>query len=386
MPNAAGTPIRPARRVSNRTQLVLHVKAGGRCEFDGCNRYLLEHDPTGTAGNFAEIAHIYAFAVDGPRGAGPGRPREVDELSNLMLLCQPCHKLVDDNPDRYPVDVLRRFKHEQEERVLLLTAMGPNRRTVALILTARVADQRAELTLDDMQRAAAPRYLSQREVVKIDLNSIADSHGDHYWRIGQEAIDKRVAHVLEKPFESAPAKHLSVFALGPIPLLVYMGTRLSTKVPTAIYQRHRDTEDWTWKEAGDPVSYETRTIRQGTTPDAVALVLSLSGSVLLADLPAEIDETFTVYEITLVDRDPTPLLLNLADDLVRFSAHYASALRAIRAKHPRLEAIHLFPAVPAPVAVSIGRDILPKVDPVLRVYDFDKREGGFAFALEANRR
>ena len=46
--------------------------------------------------------------------------------------------------------------------------------------------------------------------------------------------------------------------------------------------------------------------------------------------------------------------------------------------------IHLFPAVPAPVAVFCGREILPKVDPKLVVYDFDKRQGGFTPIIEVN--
>jgi hypothetical protein len=28
-------------------------------------------------------------------------------------------------------------------------------------------------------------------------------------------------------------------------------TRLSNKIPTDLFQRHRDTENWTWKTHGD---------------------------------------------------------------------------------------------------------------------------------------
>ena len=51
----------PSRSIPKRTSLFLYVQAGGRCEFDGCNKYLLEHYPTETVGNFAEQAHIWAF-------------------------------------------------------------------------------------------------------------------------------------------------------------------------------------------------------------------------------------------------------------------------------------------------------------------------------------
>jgi len=58
----------PARSVPARTRLLLYVRAGGRCQFDGCNRYLLEHHLTKAEGNFAQIAHIWAFSEHGARG------------------------------------------------------------------------------------------------------------------------------------------------------------------------------------------------------------------------------------------------------------------------------------------------------------------------------
>ena len=53
------------------------------------------------------------------------------------------------------------------------------------------------------------------------------------------------------------------------------------------------------------------------------------------------------------------------------------------AKEPvPLDTIDLFPAVPAPIAVLCGRELLPKVHPKLRVYDNDRDAGGFTFKLE----
>lgn len=69
---------KPSRAIPPKTSLFLYVQAGGRCEFDGCNKYLLEHYPTEMIGNFAEKAHIWAFSEDGPRGNSSSRP---DDLS-----------------------------------------------------------------------------------------------------------------------------------------------------------------------------------------------------------------------------------------------------------------------------------------------------------------
>jgi HNH endonuclease len=95
------SPVRQVRAIPPLVRLFLFVQAGGRCEFDGCNKYLLEHHVTLREGNFAEVAHIVAFQPEGPRGRAGQRPREINNVGNLMLLCPDCHKVIDDHPERY---------------------------------------------------------------------------------------------------------------------------------------------------------------------------------------------------------------------------------------------------------------------------------------------
>ena len=78
------------------------------------------------------------------------------------------------------------------------------------------------------------------------------------------------------------------------------------------------------------------------------------------------------------------MLLRQREDLTRFKDAYQAALRTIARECGQCDTIHLFPAVPAPVAVFCGREILPKVDPKLVVYDNDKRQGGFIPMIEVN--
>lgn len=167
---------RPGRDVSDKTRLFLYVRAGGRCEFDGCPRYLLEHYPTFMPGIFAQMAHIWAFSPDGPRGHEGIGPADLNHISNLILLCHPCHRLVDEHPDRYPVTVLREFKRAHEDRVFMLTGINPGRHTVALRMTANIGNHAVEISHAEMQMqaAVAPRYFSPREVVDVDLTTIAD--------------------------------------------------------------------------------------------------------------------------------------------------------------------------------------------------------------------
>lgn len=381
-----GSPLRkPASRdIKPKTRLFLFVRAAGRCEFDGCNRNLLEHYPTFTPGIFAQMAHIWAFSATGPRGHEGVDPGELNHISNLILLCPACHKLVDQDPDRYPVSVLREFKRAHEDRVHMLAETKPDRETLALRFIANIADHAIEVSHAEMQEAAAPRYFNPREVLDIDLTAIADRASPAYWSLASSEIARRLSGLHSRPREDGPVSHISVFALAPIPLLVFLGSQLSNKVATSFFQRHRDTQSWKWKTGPQTAEFSWVRLRQGNDAKSVAVMYSLSGRIHQSDLPGSIDERFSVYELSLSSEPPNPRFLNTESDLGAFRAAHSDAIRALIASHEGLERLYVFPAVPAPVAVSMGWELLPKRDPSLLIFDSDKKQGGFQPTLEVN--
>ena len=130
------------------------------------------------------------------------------------------------------------------------------------------------------------------------------------------------------------------------------------------------------------VRYQLHTARKGTASDRVALVLSLSASLNLLTLPAHVDDTFTVYEITLEGQIPSPLFLRRKQDLEGFRTIYHEVLAEILRDHGNIASIDVFPAVPAPIAVLCGYELFPKVSPRLRIFDNDRRKDGWSFTLE----
>jgi len=370
-----------ARHLKPLPRILLFVRAGGRCEFDGCNRYLLEHHLTLTEGNFAEIAHVIAFKPDGPRGREGTRPEDINEVNNLMLLCPHCHKLIDDYPQRYTRKTLEEYKVRHERRIHHVTDLGPERGTSVVVFKAPIGGETVAIPFDQIVEATSPRYPRSRDGVVIDLTQIADE-GRAFTGASTHTIQQRVRRLFEPGGEIEKSQHVSLFALGPIPLLVFLGRQLSNKVPSDLYQRHRDTEDWTWKTTGKPVRYALRKLRSGQSGNAVGLVLSLSGAIRLTDLPGAVRQDSSVYELTLDGPTPKPTYLRLRQDLENFRSAYQEALGTIVRDHGLLKTIDLFPAVPPPVAVLCGRELLPKVHPGLRVFDYDKRKGGFTFQLE----
>jgi hypothetical protein len=86
----------------------------------------------GRSRQFGENAHIVAFREGGPRGRDGERPTNIDSIENLLLLCAPCHHLIDTKPNKYPRAELEAHKREHEARIKRVTALGPAMQTTVL--------------------------------------------------------------------------------------------------------------------------------------------------------------------------------------------------------------------------------------------------------------
>jgi hypothetical protein len=83
----------------------LYASHGGLCAFPECP--YPASMPDGTP--LLHIAHIYSFASMGPRGNPALSPSEVNDESNLILLCPSHHAVIDTIPSEYPAERLLKF-------------------------------------------------------------------------------------------------------------------------------------------------------------------------------------------------------------------------------------------------------------------------------------
>lgn len=372
------------RSIKPAVQMALVGRAAGRCQF--CNDFLFQHPLTHDVANFSEKAHIVAFRERGPRGRDGERPADINSITNLMLLCARDHKLVDDLPGKYPRVDLERIKAEHEARIERLTALVPQMRTTVLRLKARIGGHIVEVGDDEIWPALYPRYPSERRPQVIDLTELGDEKGGAFYDLAAERIRDMTAAMYATGADLRGTGHLSVFGLAPIPLLVLLGSRLSNKVAVDFFQCHRNRRDsrWNWYDSGDIVRFTTHKIRDGRAQGQVALLLSLSGKLHLGDLPPAVAADVPVYEIALDGLPPDVGFLRRREDLEGFRAAYRALLATLRAERAGRVDLHLLPAVPAPIAIACGFDLLPKVDPALVIYDNVKEEGGFIERLRVN--
>lgn len=358
---------------------LLYGRSAGRCQFRGCNRFLLEHHVTHSPGNFAEKAHIVAFSIKGPRGVDVCNREEINSIENLMLLCPGCHKQIDDDPNLYTIEMLRQFKREHEERIFRYTEFKPENSTRVLKLVAQVRGQRSAIPEDAIKMALSSTNYDPREGLPLDLNVLSDTGGTSYWELAAQEISKRVIEFLRSPISDERFQPISVFAMARIPLLIHLGSVLSSKVPARVFNRHLVADDWQWQN-NDVREFVFKWKRKTSKP-GVVLVLSLSGAIDMTQLPPDIIDAGSIGEISPRDGSPSRTCLESEASVESFRRCYLAALVEVAARDAN--EIALVPAVPIAAAIHIGRDLLPKTHPPVQVYDWNGKDG-YEFALEVN--
>jgi hypothetical protein len=83
-----------------------------------CRRELvMDATDTDDESLIGEECHIVGKSTDGPRGDISFPEEQLNKYGNLILLCRVHHKIVDDQPNTYSVELLKRLKTEHEEWV-----------------------------------------------------------------------------------------------------------------------------------------------------------------------------------------------------------------------------------------------------------------------------
>ncbi|MEI8096266.1 MAG: HNH endonuclease [Spirochaetales bacterium] len=365
------------------TVKALWAQASGRCEFPGCNAILYRDGLTQFRGNSSYVAHIVADKPGGPRGDPELSPKLSTDLSNLMLLCDTHHRLIDrEQVELYGVQVLRAYKKSHEERIERVTGIGPDLQSFVVLYGANIGDRASPLNGVSAFEAvvSSGRYPAASEPIQMGLHwSESRDHEPGFWEEESRNLTRQFERLVRPLLENRKA-HLSVFALAPQPLLAYLGHLLSDLFLTELYQRHRNPDQWTWyRDTGGSLSVQAPP-GEGAEAKEIALILSVSAAIDPERVTSVLGQDVPIWEIGA--SNPSVHFLRTREQLDEFSRVYRGALAQIRSRHGPNATVHVFPAVPHTMAVEIGRSCNPKVDLPLIIYDHNNRSGGFVKALE----
>lgn len=120
---------------------ILWGRSGNRCAI--CK---IELTPDGDEYTLGEMAHIVARSPDGPRGSVEISDGEIDDYSNLILLCPTHHAEIDKNDKKWSRQELLRIKNEHERWVS--EQLGQGRISFAAIDNSEFISSRIENWLD----------------------------------------------------------------------------------------------------------------------------------------------------------------------------------------------------------------------------------------------
>ena len=368
----------PKLKSSDPQILELWVRAGGRCEFHGCNEYLLQDKLTRNEVKLADVAHIVARSKVGPRGNDPMPLNQRNRFSNLFLACLKHHRMIDKKGlvAKYPKELLLRYKQAHEERIRFVTGLGDENETCVIRMIGNIRGHTVSASDEEIRVAVLksssryPRYLGRENHVEIDLRSLPERNLARYWNDGIERIKDVIDRQLTPAVQKNEIRHVSAFAFARIPFLAYLGYAVGDKLPLDIYQKHRTgSEGWVWPRDKGQQRFTFRKERVGKDKSSVAAMLSLSGQLSVDQLPPYISDDFTVYALSPEDARPGRSLILSKGSVDQFRQTYAALLRDIEGNYPLAKTIHLFSAVPISVAVVLGRELLRNLSPALLIYD-----------------
>jgi hypothetical protein len=369
--------------IPEKVKIRLWGKAAGRCQYDGCNMPLWLDLITKHEFNTAYIAHIIADKPDGPRGDPVLSEKLKADLSNLMLLCDQHHRLID-NEDiaGHPIERLRAMKEAHERRIEIVSGIETNRQSHVLLYGANVGELSSPVSYQMAARAMFPDWYPA-ETTPLSLGMINSSFQDvtpDFWAIESAHLRCMIDQLVRPQLAQGVIQHLSVFAIAPQPLLMLLGYLLSELQAAEVYQFHHEPRDWRWHEDLEHFEYLISEPEEVQGPPA--LVLSLSATIAEERITAVLGDDVTIWHVTL--NDPYNDFLQSRQQARHFRQQMRRLMDRIKLLHRGQKLLHVFPAMPVALAVEMGRIIMPKSDLSLRIYDENNRLGGFVHALDLN--
>ncbi len=363
------------KQLSPNLKLKLWVESAGRCAFRSCNKHLWYNNTTHDALSWGQLAHIIGASRTGPRG-NFNSPLLESDPNNIILLCPECHFSIDygRNISKYPPSLLSEMKLEHEARIRLLLDVQRNKTTV-LKFCCPIKNQPISITDESIYNAVLPNYPDSISVHWDKINIDSFDYTTNNWEYAKKQIDN-MFELFNKKKSAGQVNDLSIFGIGPMPLLFYLGYKFSDTIPGEVFHAQRDNspeERFCWKKIKDEskFKYEIEQI-QSSKSNKILILFSLS-DYLSPDKYQNLNvQDFNIYEFKI--ENPSPLFLKSKAQMIIFNQQCRDLLNIIQKDNGINCEIHILPAMPAALAISFGRLVMPTKDPKIVIYEFVNNE------------
>lgn len=366
--------------IPEKIKILLWGKAAGRCQYRGCNESLYRDDLTKAEFNQSYIAHIVADSPRGPRGHETRSEELKSSLSNLMLLCDTHHRLIDkEQITEHTEDILLEMKKDHEERMNLITEIDYNYSSEIVIYKASIGNNPVVMSYESLRNYLLPKYYPARHLAT-DLslsNSTSTDSRKTFWELQIENLDDQFREQILPKLRKSEIPHLSLFALAPMPLLIKLGVMLNDIQHIDVRQKRRNPDTWHFDEDIDTeYIFEASTVFKTN----VALKIELSDSILDNRITSVLGEDTCIYSIKIDNPDNDFVISR--KQIVDFGEIMKEAFREIKKNHGQDIVLNIFPAMPISLAVQLGRVWMPKADVSMTIYDQNYALGGFVKTID----
>ena len=371
------------RYIKKEVERELWARAGGRCQFQGCNRLLYRSAVTQESVNLAQKAHIYSFSEKGPRGFGPFAFNRtgINDICNLMLMCHPCHTTIDQdkNGQRYSADLLLTWKQDHEQRIEIVSGIEPNKKSNVVLYAANIGAENSPINYVECVTAMFPnRYPSSENPIKLTMKSDLRDHTDAYWQAEYNHLKSSFSRKIHPLIENDSDVHFSLFALAPQPLLILLGTEFTDKITVDTYQPHREPKGWQWQV--EPNDFEFILHRPKKITGQPVLLLSLSDNVAHERIKQILGDDLSIWEVTI--QAPHNDFLKSQQQLSQFRSIIRKLMVEIKEQVGSTTPLNIFPVMPVSCAVELGRSRMPKADMPWVIFDHNNKVNAFMKTIE----
>lgn len=351
-----------SREIKPVTERMLWGVSAGICEFNGCTNKLYSHHVTKEKVNLSEKAHIYAFSAGGKRPSLLRFSSKINDIDNLMLVCERCHKLIDSEDTDYTAEQLLDMKKAHEQQIANVATIKPDLQSEIVIFNANIASQMIRISDYAAKSAIIPEHYPAREN-SINLSpelSLYDNE-ENYWTIMSTHLERQwLQHEQE-----LRDKHISLFAAAPQPLLFKLGTLINRNYNVDVRQSQGSIDNWKWRCDRQTAKIETQIVDAQDASAEPIITFELTAKLSMDELRQEFGNGI-IYRITSASYNAE--IIKSWRDLQAAIKEYRNALNSIRETYGKDVEIKIVPIAPVSVSIEAGRQTM-KGDPIVTIYD-----------------
>ena len=235
--------------IGTETRRQVWFDSHGRCMFEGCGRDLTLDPVTGNKGNFAYMAHNVAASETGPRGVLYLSKFLADDASNILLLCDVHHRLVDtvakaDYPASRLTEIRSKFCENADKLLDGLSKPRIPAFCVSWPVHRQVISAPSVAQITESMRPIGARLDGQLRRLHDNDRTLRDADPNIVWSLMPDTIEATAADIIAQ--SSTESYRAALFAMGLMPALIALGARLGNKSAITPMLFHRESGLWYW--------------------------------------------------------------------------------------------------------------------------------------------